>query len=843
MSNLVHNDDDLKNLFHGIHDYIRNHEAYYGMNALKIFNVIYTLKLLENKVASKEPLVYNTGEIDDNNKPIYDQHIFSDNCLFSSLVDKVKSGQKGKGKEKVVGLIYRNILDELCSKPALRDTLFYEIPREIKTETFAYIIEELDRISYDCDIGGKNYEYFVGRDPDAISELGAYFTNRPFIRFIIKKVNPRLTKNGCVPTMMDMFGGSGGFPIMYARYMIEQAKTKNIQIDWKKQLDHIHHMDNNIDVVKSARIELLSVTGMIPKNFIKRHSFYSEFQEKVKYIFTNPPYGGDKQKGGKKNQDNESRITLSRCNQQIKSIGIKGDNKENLSLQLMMSVLKDGGTCSAVMKEGIFFDQKFKNLRKELIENYNVQYIVSVPQDGFENTSTKTSVLIFQKGSQTENVEFSELIVHKTQDGEIENIEEKLIVTVSREQLIENDYSLSYKKYMVDETECNDGYEWKRLGGIVNFLQKSKKKASEGCSNGEYNFYTSSCKPQKCSQSDYDIVNYALIIGTGGNSSIHIDNKFSCSADNLLMTTENGDKTKFIFFQLKNLWEFFIFGMSGTTIKHITKEYVNNFKIPIPVSHEKMSEWVEAIGTPYELYTDMKKILEKQEKMVQIMIRTICRENDCDVYKLGDLCELKRGNMITKNKIIDGVYPVIGGGKSPMGYHNDFNRNEDIILVSQSGNSSGYVSRYDTKVWASDCFSVISKNDIISDNYIYYNLKLIQNKIYKYVEGNYTCQPHYNPSDLENQKIKIPKNMEILKKLEPHFEYIGMTKKIIKIHKNEYEDALNRLKNDATKNSDSLIEKDIEKQFEDEINIGNVRTQIEGNNESENPKEHMEKMD
>ena len=37
----VSNDQDLKKLFHSIHDYIRNHEAYYGMNALRIFNVLY----------------------------------------------------------------------------------------------------------------------------------------------------------------------------------------------------------------------------------------------------------------------------------------------------------------------------------------------------------------------------------------------------------------------------------------------------------------------------------------------------------------------------------------------------------------------------------------------------------------------------------------------------------------------------------------------------------------------------------------------------------------------------------------------------------------------------------
>ena len=46
----VNTKEQLRDYIHSIHDYIRNSGAGYGMNALKIFNVFYTLKLLENKM-------------------------------------------------------------------------------------------------------------------------------------------------------------------------------------------------------------------------------------------------------------------------------------------------------------------------------------------------------------------------------------------------------------------------------------------------------------------------------------------------------------------------------------------------------------------------------------------------------------------------------------------------------------------------------------------------------------------------------------------------------------------------------------------------------------------------
>jgi methylase of polypeptide subunit release factors len=67
----------------------------------------------------------------------------------------------------------------------------------------------------------------------------------------------------------------------------------------QKRLSKVHHYDMNEDVIKSAGLEFLCLTGELPSDSSLNHknSFNDEFlDKKFEYIVTNPPYGGDKAK-------------------------------------------------------------------------------------------------------------------------------------------------------------------------------------------------------------------------------------------------------------------------------------------------------------------------------------------------------------------------------------------------------------------------------------------------------------------------------------------------------------------------------------------------------------------
>ena len=131
------------------------------------------------------------------------------------------------------------------------------------------------------------------------------------------------------------------------------------------------------------------------------------------------------------------------------------------------------------------------------------------------------------------------------------------------------------------------------------------------------------------------------------------------------------------------------------------------------------------------------------------------KEDEKSVVKtLEEVCTFKNGKGIKKEDLVEGEYPVIGGGQKPLGFHNEYNCNENTILCSSSGAYAGFISRYNSKTWISDCFSTKSSDPSLSDDYLYYFLKMRQNEIYKFQNG--VAQPHVYSKDLSKILIPIP---------------------------------------------------------------------------------------
>ena len=89
---------------------------------------------------------------------------------------------------------------------------------------------------------------------------------------------------------------------------------------------------------------------------------------------------------------------------------------ELLFLQYMLNHLKKGGRCGVVVPEGVLFGstRAHKELRRKLVENNNIEGVLSLPGGVFKPYSgVKTSVLVFRKGGSTKHVMF----LHADNDG------------------------------------------------------------------------------------------------------------------------------------------------------------------------------------------------------------------------------------------------------------------------------------------------------------------------------------------------------------------------------------------------------------------------------------------
>ncbi len=878
----ITNKESLRDYIHGIHDYLRNNGAGYGMVALKMFNVFYGLMVIENN----EELFQKLFQTDEEEKI---NGLTIDNFRFSKLFEMAKKVDKTLIQPidyELLKAIDDHILNKLANREnnLLRDFIFYEIPKDLQAYVYAELIIRINAIKdieakNNLQLSGKVYEYFVGRDSTAISELGAYFTDRYIVNYIYDLVKPSLNDDNTVKTMIDPFGGSGGFTIGYTDYLIKNNKN----INWETEINKIYHYDINEDVIKSAGLEIMALTGCVPKfgeNFNKKNSFQIGFNSKFDYIITNPPYGGDKSKKSANILKNEKlieyikkldmtlfseenkkslqkqhkdlltdnkeevektksgNVSLNNCSNDIKKFcedyKLDPNDKEGCSFILLMDALKENGTCVGVLKEGVFFDGKYGKIRKVLVENYNVTKIISVPANAFENTTTKTSIIIFSNTTtKTSKIDFYDLVVNKEEKdiyeiidgyvvlskmkGDIKSVEDKYISTANIDDIILNEYVLDSKKYNQVKLECNEGFEMVNFTTLCKYGKKSKRPASFGKDEGEINFYSSSDTIKKCSIADYKET--SILIGTGGNSCLHYDNLFSCSAD-MFILKPNID-SKYFYFVIKGFFQSIKNKMHGSTIGHMTKDILSKVEIPIPTIPEQIEFWSSKIGTPYDTFISGKKEIERLEEEIQTEIQRICDEEECENVSIGELYNLNYGKRIVKKNTKSGIYDVYGGGGKTF-TTDTFNREGFNILISRFGMSK-------------NCVRLMNEKFYLNDNGLTIDLKNKNNNIHKYI-GYYLFKKQEIIIKLSNQSIQkaldidlfkkfimnLPKDQSLITNLEPLFNRIEELQTIVSNSEKEYKQFIKDLCHSAIKDYkdpeevDEEIEEEIEQQNNEE---------------------------
>lgn len=175
--------------------------------------------------------------------------------------------------------------------------------------------------------------------------------------------------------------------------------------------------------------------------------------------------------------------------------------------------------------------------------------------------------------------------------------------------------------------------------------------------------------------------------------------------------------------------------------------------IKIP-SRKEQKAIAEALSDMDALIAQTEKLLEKKKAIKQGVMQELLKPKEGWVTKkLGDVCLIQKGQLITESTRIEGSVPVIAGGKSFAYLHNKANRNGKTITISASGASAGYVAFHDYPIFASDC-STISESSKYDIHFLFFWLELNQSKIFKMQTGG--AQPHIHSSDLNPMEIPLP---------------------------------------------------------------------------------------
>ena len=191
-------------------------------------------------------------------------------------------------------------------------------------------------------------------------------------------------------------------------------------------------------------------------------------------------------------------------------------------------------------------------------------------------------------------------------------------------------------------------------------------------------------------------------------------------------------------------------GSAGSLSPRVKWEHLADYEFELP-SLKEQKVLADKLWAAYRLKEGYKKLYVATDEMVKSQFIEMFKGDN--QVPLGDICNIEKGATITRNDVLHGEVPVVAGGQEPSCYHNVANREAGAITVSASGAYAGYINFWNCPIFASDCNTIISKDDEKTDQtFVYFGLRAMQKQIYGLQKGG--AQPHVYGKDL--QKFMFP---------------------------------------------------------------------------------------
>lgn len=278
-----------------------------------------------------------------------------------------------------IGAIFQYLDNKIASGHTLREVLDIVDNLNFQSETDLF---ELSLV----------YEGLLQNMGDAGGYAGEFYTPRPVVRAMLQVIDPQAGQ-----TIYDAAAGSCGFLVE----AFEHLKAKRNELS-TQQWDFIQR-DTFFGFEKTSLAYVMGMMNMILHGIESPNLFRGntltqnirDIQEKDRYdiILANPPFGGKEKSQIQQNFPIQSNAT------------------ELLFLQHFMKTLKSGGKAAIVIPEGVLFqtNSAFKQVKQELLENFNLHTILSLPAGVFlPYSGVKTNVLFFERSGGTSDVWYYE---------------------------------------------------------------------------------------------------------------------------------------------------------------------------------------------------------------------------------------------------------------------------------------------------------------------------------------------------------------------------------------------------------------------------------------------------
>lgn len=337
----------------------------------------------------------------------------------------------------------------------------FMIPTEKILTKIVETIDDLDMNNRDA--MGDVYEYVLGKMA-ASGNNGQFRTPRHIIRMMVELMRPTLKDVICDPAM-----GSAGFIVESAKYINEHYQADLLQ---RNNLEHYKHdmfhgFDTDQTMLRIGAMNMM-LHGVDNPDISYQDSLSTDNTDTDSYTLclANPPFAG----------------TLDKDSISKSLLAIASTTKtELLFVSLFLRMLQLGGRCASIVPDGVLFgnSKAHKTLRKELVDNQQLQAVISMPSGVFQPYSgVSTAILIFtktnaggtdkvwfydmkadgysldQKRNEVAENDIPDVIArfHNLQ-GEADRTRKEQSFLVPVEEIREKDYDLSINKYKEVERE------------------------------------------------------------------------------------------------------------------------------------------------------------------------------------------------------------------------------------------------------------------------------------------------------------------------------------------------------------------------------------------------------
>jgi type I restriction enzyme M protein len=611
-------------------------------------------------------------------------------------------------------------------------------------------------------------------------ESGQFFTPVPIARFIIKSLPlqeitaqkiEQGNKNDLLPTIIDYAAGSGHFltesmevvqqyidTLDLQHYKPETKKQiqgfKTVQFDWAEK--YVYGIEKDYRLVKTAKVSCYlhgdGLAKVIHGDGLGDFATSKEFKDLLKetdktypqdnkqfdVIISNPPYSVSAFKGLMDEEKSKLGFDLySRLTDQSSEI-------ECLFIERTKQLLKDGGVAGVILPSSILSNTGiYTQTREILFKHFDVLGIAELGSNTFMATGTNTVTLFLRRRN----------------NAEAYNVEEAIKKCfVSLQDVTINGIEKPISKYV------NHVWDTISLDDYKTLLQKSPNKAIEH--HEIYKEYTKKIK----AKNEAEMWNAILAIEQ--DKLLY----FILAYPQKLVLVKTGEKDaekRFLGYEFSNrrgsegihaiqrsksidectqLYDADSFTNPEKASFYIYKAFLGEFDIDLPENLQQNLSYHNLV----DMFTFDRVDFEKN---ISLSSKKKVKFDDIwdtpNLVFLNEIAEIQKGKTITEEKATKGSIPVIAGGQSPAYFHNESNRDGNIITVSASGAYAGFVNYFQDPIFASDCNTIKSKDEkVITTKLVFHFLKSIQKDIYKLQRGQ--AQPHVYADDLSKVKIPLP---------------------------------------------------------------------------------------